>query len=124
MSSYRVIVTEVAEGEINSALEYLLLRSPDAARDFQDGMDEAILSLSEMPRRCPLAPEDGVITRPLRQLIYRHGRTAYRILFTIFEAEGDAFEAEGDAPAFVRILRVLHGAQQQLGLLIDDSDED
>jgi len=33
-------------------LEYLLLRSPDAARDFQDGMDEAILSLSEMPRRC------------------------------------------------------------------------
>lgn len=117
MSTYRVIVTEAAEGEINSALEYLLLRSPDAARDFQDGMDEAILSLSEMPRRCPLAPEDGVITRPLRQLIYRHGRTAYRILFIIFEAESDA-------SAFVRVLRVLHGSQQQLGLLIDDSDED
>ncbi len=116
MSTYRVIVTETAEGEIDAALAYLLLRSPDAARDFQEGMDKTILSLSEMPRRCPLAPEDGVITRPLRQLIYRHGRTAYRILFTIFEAEGDA-------PAFVRVLRVLHGAQQQLGLLIDDSDE-
>jgi len=65
MSSYRIIVTEAAEGEINSALEYLRLRSPNAARDFQDGMDEAILPLSEMPRRCLPAPEDGVITRPL-----------------------------------------------------------
>lgn len=110
-------MTEAAEGEIDSALEYLLLRSPDAARDFQDGMDEAILSLSEMPRRCQLAPEYGIITRPLRQLIYRYGRTVYRILFTIYEAEGDA-------SASVRVLRVLHGSQQQLGPLIDDTDED
>ena len=65
MSSYRIIVNEAAEGEINSALEYLLLRSLNAARDFQDGMDEAILPLSEMLRCCLLAPEYGVITRPL-----------------------------------------------------------
>ena len=103
MSAYRVIITEVAEGEIDAILEYLLLRSPNAARDFQEGIDKVILSLSEMPRRCPLAPEDGVLDRPLRQILYRHARTVYRILFTIFEAEGDL-------SPFVRVLRVRHGA--------------
>ncbi len=116
MNTYRVVVTEGAEGEIDAATEYLLLRSSNAARDFQEGIDKAIFSLSEMPRRCPLAPEDGLIDRPIRQLIYRQGRTAYRILFTIFEAEGDT-------SAFVRVLRVRHGGQQQLGLSTDDPGE-
>ncbi len=117
MTTYHVNVTEVAEGEIDAALQHLLLRSPDAAGRFQKEMDEAILSLSEMPRRCPFAPEDGILDRPIRQLIYRHGRTAYRILFTIFE------ETE-DAPPFVRVLRVLHGAQRHLGLDADQADEE
>ena len=117
MTLYEIEVSEPAEAEIDAVYHYLLLRSPQAATRLRNGLGRAVESLSLMPSRCPLAPENGSLDRPIRQLLYRHGGTTYRILFLIIEATEDAF-------GLVRVIRVRHGAQQQLVLLINDSDED
>ena len=79
MISYKIIVSELAEADIAVMSEHLLLRSPDIAMQFRNGIEKAIRSLSEMPKRCMVAPDNGRLEFPMRQLIYRHGRTDYRI---------------------------------------------
>jgi plasmid stabilization system protein ParE len=67
---------------------------------------QAIESLSEMPKRCPLARENEYFSQEVRQLLYGKGRNLYRILFTILE---------GQEVSTIRILHVRHGTQQTLG---------
>lgn len=117
MTEYQIEVSEPAEAEIDTAYYYLLLRSPQAATRLRAGIAKAIRSLTQMPARCPLAPENGRLDRPIRQLLYRYGSTTYRILFFVVEA------TEADA-GIVRIIRVLHGAQQHLGSAAEQLDDD
>ena len=119
MSDYQIQVAEPAEAEIDAAFQRMFLLSPVAAERFRDGIARAIRSLSQMPHRCVLAPENGWLDHEVRQLIFRSGRSTYRILFTIFEA------AE-DMPALVRILRVRHGAQKRFNeqVHLDQNQED
>lgn len=122
MTEYQLEVSEPAEAEIDNAYHYLLLRSPQAAGRLRNGFVAAISSLSQMPSRCPFAPENGRLDRPIHQLLYRNGSTTYRILFIIIEPLDDN-------PGLVRVLRVLHGAQQPLHLVVDlltegEADED
>jgi len=116
MTPYEIEVSEPAEMEIEAAWSYLLLRSSDAAVKLSDGLQRAIDSLSLMPSRCPYAPENGMLDRPIRQLLYRNAGMTYRILFIVIEATEDN-------PGLVRITRVRHGGQQQLGFSADDPDE-
>lgn len=69
-------------------------------------MLEAIESLSQLPKRCPLARENQYFSQEIRQLLYGRGRNSYRILFTVLE------EQEG---AIVRILHIRHVSRQTLG---------
>lgn len=122
MTEYQIEVSEPAEAEIDNAYHYLLLRSPQAATKLRNGFAKAIHSLSQVPSRCPFAPENGKLDRPIRQLLYRNGSTTYRILFVVIEPIDDN-------PGLVRVLRVLHGAQQPLHLVVDlvnegEADED
>ena len=105
--AYEVRLSETAEAEIDDAVLYLARFSARAAERWHAGLLEAVQSLSYLPRRCPLAPENSLFDREVRQLIYRRGRTAYRLLYAIFEATNDE-------PAFVQIMRVRHGAQRRL----------
>lgn len=114
---YEILVSEPAEADTDAVFQRLLLRSPDKAVQFRNGIANAYASLAEMPKRCAVAPDGGKLEHPMRQLIYRHGATAYRILFSVFEGQGD--EA-----GLVRVLRVRHGAQQHLGSATRQSDED
>ncbi len=116
MTEYHIEVSEPAEAEIDTAYYYLLLRSPQAANRLRQGIAKAIRSLTQMPSRCPLAPENGRLDRPIRQLLHRYGSTTYRILFFVVEA------TETDT-GIVRIIRVLHGAQQHLGSATDQADD-
>ena len=59
-----------------------------------------------MPNRCPLARENKYFSQEIRQLLYGRGRAAYRILFTILEAE---------EISRVRILYLRHSSQQTVG---------
>jgi hypothetical protein len=44
-------------------------------------------SLSQMPKRCPLARENKYFSQEVRQLLYGRGRNSYRVLFTILEGQ-------------------------------------
>jgi hypothetical protein len=60
--------------------------------------------LTERPLRCPLAQEADALGLPLRQLLYGSRRTAYRILFLVFE----------DPDPKVRIVAIRYGARRAL----------
>jgi len=106
---HRVHIPETAEAEVDTAYFWLLRHSPERASRWHEGLLQAIESLSEMPGRCPLARENDYFEPEVRQLLYGRGRNTYRILFTLIP------DAEEGEPPIVRILHVLHGAQQTLG---------
>ena len=65
-----------------------------------------------LPYRCQVAEEDRIFQKkhpdpPLRVFLYRHGRNAWQILFTIHEAEG------GDQ-AYVKLHQLRNAAQKPL----------
>lgn len=108
MTVYDTRISEPAEADIYSIFQYLFLRSPGAAERWRDQIDSAISSLAMMPSRCSRAPEASHFDREIRQLWFGSRRSAYRIVFAVFESTDD------DEPPFVRILRVRHHAQQPL----------
>jgi plasmid stabilization system protein ParE len=76
------------------------------ADTWQEGLENAVASLAQLPGRCPVAQEAALFgLPPIRQLLYRRTRTgpAYRVLFRMHE--------EPDEMPFVRVIAVRHGAQ-------------
>ncbi|MFN6465547.1 MAG: type II toxin-antitoxin system RelE/ParE family toxin [Nostoc sp. DedVER02] len=105
--TYRVEISSVAQAEADKAfLQLLQLISPERARQWYQGLLSAIESLSEMPKRCPLARENEYFSKEIRQLLYGQSRNSYRIIFTI---------VENSEVSTVRILHIRHAAQQTLG---------
>lgn len=105
--NYRLEISSVAEAEADSAfLRLSQITSLAQARQWYAELLQAIESLSQLPKRCPLARENQYFSQEIRQLLYGKRRNSYRILFTILE------EQEG---ATVRILHIRHASQQTLG---------
>jgi plasmid stabilization system protein ParE len=77
--SYRVIIEEPAQAEVEDALRWMAQHSPEAAALWHFDLTEAIESFQNSPRRCPLAYENEEFDEEIRHLIF--GK--YRILFTI-----------------------------------------
>lgn len=104
---YGIEISSVAEAEADSAFLWIsqVTTSQKASRWYEELL-RAIESLSEMPKRCPLARENEYFSLEIRQLLYGRGRNSYRILFTIVEAE---------EVSVVRILHIRHAAQQTPG---------
>jgi plasmid stabilization system protein ParE len=98
---YRVDITDVAYAEVAQAFAWLARRSAAAAERWRQGLFGVIDSLSELPERCPLAPEEEWFRGGLRQLMYGKRQHAYRVLFRV----------RGDV---VLVLRVRRGAQALL----------
>jgi plasmid stabilization system protein ParE len=104
---YRIEISSVAEAEADSAfLRLSQLTSSTKANQWYSGLLQTIESLSQMPKRCPLARENEYFSQEIRHLLYGRGRSSYRILFTI---------VEGQETATVRILHIRYGLQQTLG---------
>jgi plasmid stabilization system protein ParE len=98
---FRVIVLPSAESDIAYAADWIAEYSPIAAARWLEGIHAAINTLSEIPRRCPVAGDDFGRDVIVRQLFYGRRRNRYRILFTV--AEGTVY-----------ILRVRHGARTRV----------
>lgn len=100
--AFRVKQALKAKRDLDLILEWL--RSQYAGetglRWFQ-GLKEAVASLSELPQRCPLAPENAEFPFEVCQLLYGRKPHVYRILFTI----------EGDT---VVVLHIRHARRQPL----------
>ena len=104
---YRIEISSVAEAETDSAfLQLSQATSLTRASQWYSGLLQAIESLSQMPKRCPLARENEYFSQEIRQLLYGKGRNSYRILFTVLE---------GQDVSTVRILHIRHATQQTLG---------
>jgi plasmid stabilization system protein ParE len=105
--NYRIQISSVAEAEADSAfLRLSQISSSVKASQWYAGLLEAIASLSQMPKRCPLARENDHFSQELRQLLYGRGRNSYRVIFTILE---------GKDISTVRILHIRHAYQQTIG---------
>jgi toxin ParE1/3/4 len=63
------------------------------------GLRDAIASLADSPRRCPLAPEIAVFPVEVRHLLYGRKPHVYRVLFTL----------DG---ATVSVLHIRHGRRR------------
>lgn len=98
---YHVIIQPQAEADLNAAYLRRRVHASQAAARWFAGIVEAINSLEQFPRRCPLAPENDYFEEEIRQLLYGRRDNVYRILFTI----------QDDT---VHVLHVRHGAQRHL----------
>jgi plasmid stabilization system protein ParE len=96
-----LVVEDIAYADMDEAVVFIAARNPDAAHRWLAGIERAILSLTNLPERCPLAPENEFFEEEIRELFYRKEPGRYRILFTI----------RGDE---IHVLRVRHGARDTL----------
>jgi plasmid stabilization system protein ParE len=82
--AFRVEQTARAKQDINDILKWLLAREAGEAglRWFRK-LKESVVSLSTLPHRCPLAPENAEFPFEVRQLLYGRKPHQYRVLFTI-----------------------------------------
>ncbi len=113
--NFTVVTSDVAEAEIEAVFLSLFLRNPEFAARWLEGLNRVIAALDTFPSRHARVDEGGLQGQEIRRVVYRNGRTVYRILFTLLDADGDGKDDT------VRVLRVLHGARRPLG---QPSDED
>jgi plasmid stabilization system protein ParE len=104
--AYRVELTPRAAADADQAAEYIRQFAPAAAVRWFDGLVQAIFSLEEMPRRCPLAPEAEMLGAELRQLLCGKRSGMFRIIFRIYEEEQPS--------PLVRVVAIRHGARDRL----------
>lgn len=100
--TFQVLLQPEAESGINQSYDWLAEQSPTAADEWLSRIENACNSLSELPERCPLAPESDFFDVPIRQLISAN----HRILFTIEKS-------------VVHILHIRHTARSMLGEHVD-----
>jgi plasmid stabilization system protein ParE len=91
---YRLVVTPTAEATLDEIFRFIAHDNPVAARKFVANLRAAIQTLTQMPKRCPRAPEDGLDGIALRHRLFGE----YRIIFAV-------------DPGQVTVLQIRHGAR-------------
>ena len=97
MKRYKIVILPNAEQDIEESYHYIRENAPQNARKWCQEVYSKIRSLSTLPLRCPLAPENDFFAEEIRHLIIQD----YRILYTV----------DDDT---VYILHARHGRQQWL----------
>jgi len=100
--SYHVETNAQSLADLWHAYLWIAERAPMEALKWLDRMYDALNSLEEMPRRCPIAPESRFAGGEVRQLIVGNKRHGFRILF----------EIEDD---IVKILHIRRGSRLYVG---------
>ena len=78
---YEVVVQPVAEAELEEAYRYIWKDSPERAARWHVELLMMAETLSRMPQRCSLAPENDAFVEEIRQLLFG----SYRLLFMILD---------------------------------------
>jgi plasmid stabilization system protein ParE len=100
--TFQVEITPTAEQEADEILSWLLSQhAGETGLRWFAALQDAIASLAEFPRRCPLAPENVAFPFEVRHLLYGRKPHIYRILFTIEQHT-------------VYVLHIRHGRRQPL----------
>jgi toxin ParE1/3/4 len=99
--AYRVEIAKNAEVELEQLYFWVVERAPHQGARWFNGLERVVLSLSDHPKRCPIAPENVDPESPVRVLHYGRKPHVYRIFFIIDES------AE-----IVNVVHVRRGARQ------------
>jgi len=92
--SYKVLLSRHAQHDLEEIFSYIAADSPGNASAFIAEIEEKIFSLTTMPERAPLIPENIIFGTRLRHLVHQKYRVIYRI-----------------QEEMVFVLRVIHGAK-------------
>ncbi len=95
--AYRVDLTERAARNLRRIYRTINAEHSARARDWFNGLEQAVLSLDEHPARAPVIPEDD----SLRHLLYGRRPNVYRIIYAIHERN-----------RVVTVLHIRHGARR------------
>ncbi len=87
MKRYRVIVMDPAEANLQHYYQRAAEQAPRTAEQWLERFQAAVQTLSSLPERWPIAPENGNFPTPVRQMLFGKGQSVYRVLFTIVEDE-------------------------------------
>lgn len=100
--AFEVSLSPRAIADAENAYLWLKEQNPEFANEWFQGLSDALVSLEQLPARCPIAAESQELDREVRQLLYRKSkRTAFRILFGISGKK-------------VFVYRIRHTSQQYL----------
>jgi toxin ParE1/3/4 len=97
--SYRVSLTRRAERDLALLVRTIRAEHSANALAWYAGLKEAILSLQELPDRCPPTPEHS----NLRHLLYGSKPHVHRVIYRVVERRRT-----------VEVIHIRHGAQQPL----------
>ena len=99
--TFRVEFAQTAAEDVAETYRWLAKQSPEAAERWRLSLLQAVESLTSMPERCSLAPENDWYPGELRQFLHGKRYNTYRVLFEIRSGR-------------VLIVRVRHRAQDLL----------
>jgi plasmid stabilization system protein ParE len=100
--AYRVELTKNAEADLEELYLWVVERAPSQGAAWFNGLERAILSPEQLPKRCRIAPESFDPEHPVRVLNYGRSPHVYRVFFTIDETA-----------KFVRVVHIRRGARQR-----------
>ncbi len=84
--AYRVELTKNAEAELEELYLWVVERASSQGAAWFNGLERAILSLEQLPKRCRIAPESFDADQPVRVLNYGRSPHVYRAFFTVDES--------------------------------------
>ena len=96
--AYLVRIASRAERDLVSLYEEINAPDSAAARQWYQGLKQAILSLAEKPNRCPVTPEN----KRFRHLVYGDKPHLYRIIYRVHNRQKR-----------VDVLHIRHGARRK-----------
>jgi plasmid stabilization system protein ParE len=106
--AYRVDLTERAARDLRRIYARIDAEGFDQARDWFNGLEDAVFSLGEYPSRGASIPED----RDLRQVLYGRKRHRYRIIYPVDESH-----------RVVTVIHIRHGARAAFSPDDPDSED-
>jgi toxin ParE1/3/4 len=95
--AYQVSTSPRAERDFANLYKVINAEESDTALNWYRALKEAILSLEELPYRCPVTPEKG----QFRHLLYGRKPDVYRVIYRIMETHKR-----------VEIVHIRHGASR------------
>lgn len=103
---YKVSLTARAEADAYRAFDHIREVASGRAERWLRDLFAAVMTLTELPARCPVIPEADELGYPARHLIYGKRTAAFRIIFDI---EEDSKEGPR-----VRVLRIWRGTRDAI----------
>ena len=99
--AYRVEIARSAEAELEEIYRWVVARAPQQGAKWFNGLERAVFSLDQYPKRCAVAPESIDPALPVRVLSYGRKPHVYHVFFTV-----------EDTGRIVRVVHIRRGARK------------